>query len=110
MKAGVGTSPCLVRKTTARAAPSVAITVKCVIGLVTLCHEASKDEHGVAEGIEAVALRDRELVQVPGLLDADEGHHEREQRRARQMEVREERVDAPELEARRDEQRSPAGE
>ena len=29
MKAGVGTSPCAVRRTPARAAPSVAVTVKC---------------------------------------------------------------------------------
>ena len=38
------------------------------------------------------------------LLDAGEGHHEREQRRARQVEVRHERVHPPELEARRHEQ------
>ena len=61
---------------------------------------ASKDEHRVAEGVEAVALLDGELVQAAGLLDAGEGHHEGEEGRARQVEVRQERVDPPELEAR----------
>ena len=67
-------------------------------------------EHGIAEGVEAVPLLDREPVEPARLLDPREGHHEGEQRRARQVEVRQERVDAAELEARRDEQLGAAGE
>ena len=89
MNAGVGTSPCAVRSTPARAAPSVAVSTK-----------RSQDQHRIAEGVEAVALVDREPVELARLLDAGERHHEREQRRARQVEVRQQRVDAPELEAR----------
>ena len=67
-----------------------------------------RDEHRVAERVEAVALLDREPVEPARLLDARERHHEREQRRARQVEVRQQRVDAAELEARRDEERRAA--
>ena len=38
-------------------------------------------EHGIAEGVEPVALRDRESVELARLLDPCEGHHEREKRR-----------------------------
>src|SRR5438046_5159367 len=69
----------------------------------------SKDEHGVAEGVEAVPLFDGEPVEPARLLDAGEGHHERQQGRAREVEVREEGVDAAELEARRDEEGRAAG-
>ena len=51
-------------------------------------------------GVEAVALLDGELVEAAGLLDAGEGHDEGEEGRAREVEVREERIDAVELEAR----------
>ena len=47
-----------------------------------------------------------EPVQPARLLHAGESHHEREQRRARQVEVRQQRVHAPELEAGRDEELS----
>ena len=69
---------------------------------------ASEQEHRVAERVEAVALLDREPVQPPRLLDPGERHHEREQRRARQVEVRQQRVDAAKLEAGRDEERRSA--
>ena len=55
---------------------------------------ASEDEHRVAEGVEAVALLDGEAVEAAGLVDAGEGHHERQQRRPRQVEVRQQAVDA----------------
>src|ERR671919_2293853 len=69
---------------------------------------SSEHEHGVAEGIEAVALGDRGAVELARLLDADERHDEREQRRARKVEVRQQCVDAPELEAGSDEERRPS--
>ena len=55
-----------------------------------------------------LALLDREGVEAAGLLDAGERHDEREQRRARQVEVRQQVVDAPELEPGRDEQPRPS--
>src|SRR4051794_28468762 len=64
----------------------------------------SQEQHGVAEGVEAVALLHGNPVEPPRILDAHERHHEREERGARQVEVREERIDAAELEARRDEE------
>src|SRR6266851_5772389 len=64
----------------------------------------SQNEHGVAERVEAIALLHGEPVQPPRLLDPCERHHEREQRRAWQVEVRDQGVDASELEARRDEE------
>src|SRR4051795_965065 len=70
----------------------------------------SEDEHGIAEGVEAVPLLDGEPVEAAGLVDSRERHHEGEQRGARQVEVRQQRVDAPELEAGRDEQLGAAGE
>src|SRR4051794_9878975 len=70
----------------------------------------SQDQHRIAEGVEAVLLFDRDLVQAPHLLDTRERHYECEQRRARQVEVRQQRVDAPELEAGRDEELGAAGE
>src|SRR5688572_25208860 len=116
MNAGVGTSPCAVRRTPARAAPSVAVTVKLTtrfraslgsiraprVRFSALPSKAgggtgcpgytrglrSQEEHRIAEGVEAVPLLDREPVEAPRLLDAREGHDQREQGRARQMEVR----------------------
>ena len=66
--------------------------------------DASKDEHRVAERVEAVALGNRQAVELAGLVHSGEGHDERQQRRARQVEVRQQGVDAAELEARRDEE------
>ena len=57
---------------------------------------ALRQQHRVAERVEPVALADRELVQPPHLLLPGERHHQREQRRARQVEVRHQRVDDPE--------------
>src|SRR2546423_89916 len=71
---------------------------------------SSQDQHRIAEGVEAVLLFDRKLVQASHLLDTGERHHERQQRRARQVKIREERVDAPELEARHDEELGATGE
>src|SRR5262249_2029403 len=121
MKTGVRTSPCAVRRTPVRAAPSVARTSKTgafepspvVRPASTDCDELStdpwkqtrlvaagpwpvetsplvrpssekvqqtfhrsQDEHRVAEGVEAVALLDREGIETARLFDAREGHHE----------------------------------
>src|SRR4249920_1188084 len=54
--------------------------------------EASQDQHRIAERVEAVPLLDRELVEPKRLLGACEGHHEREQRRAGEVEVRQQGV------------------
>src|SRR5688500_527046 len=43
----------------------------------------SQDEHGVAERVEAITLFDRETIEAPRLLHSREGHHEREESRAR---------------------------
>src|SRR6476646_3147456 len=58
---------------------------------------SSQNQHRIAERVEAEAVADGVLVQPARLLDTRECHHERKERRARQMKVREERVDAPEL-------------
>jgi hypothetical protein len=75
------------------------------LGLVALTGRFRRleDEHGVAEGVEAVALLDREPVEATRLLDPGEGHHEGEEGGTRQVEVGQERVDPAELEAGRDE-------
>src|SRR4029453_2233986 len=169
MNAGVGTSPCAVVRTPARAAPSVAVTRSAAAPCLArsrgpggrfaeadgrrsgpgrlvrpapavrrhgpvhqvgptvpgspapvpgtgawpsgtrgpVRNVSSQYEHGIAERVEAIVLGDRELVQPPRLLHAGEGHHECEQRRAGQVEVREERVAPPELVAGCDEQTGP---
>src|SRR5262249_35607720 len=73
-------------------------------------YHASEDQHRVAEGVEAVALVDRETVQLTGLLDAHERHHEREQGRARQVEVRQQVVDAVEFDPGQHEELGPVRE
>src|SRR5262245_4017126 len=100
MKAGVGTSPCAVFSTPARAAPSRAMTEKVLTG-------GSEDQHRVAERVEPIPLLDRTAVELERPLDTGECHHEREERRARQVEVREQGIHAPELEAGADEQCGP---
>ena len=55
-------------------------------------------------GFQVFSLLDGELVQTTGFIHSRECHHEREQCRPRQVEVRQQRVDPPELEPRRDEQ------
>src|SRR5688572_9141643 len=75
--------------------------------LPTLAHAwdmFSEDEHRIAERVEAVALLDRAPVETARLLDAHERHHECQQRRAGQVEVRQQGVDAAEFEGRRDEE------
>src|SRR5262245_13341267 len=101
MKAGVGMSPCAVFTTPVLAAASRAVTVKVLT-------RGSDDQHRVAEGIEPVSLLDRDAVELERLLDAGEGHDEGEQRRARQVEVREQGVHAAKLESGADEERRPA--
>src|SRR5262245_49255258 len=64
----------------------------------------SQQEHRVAEGVEAVPLGDRDPIELARLLHSGERHDEREQRRAREVEVRQQRIDPTELEARRDEE------
>src|SRR5215207_2783260 len=103
MNAGVGTSPCAVWRTAARAAPSVAVT-RNVMSWGQAPGPGSSDQHRIAEGVEAVALGDREVVQSPRLLDPRERHHESQERRPRQVEVRQQRVDPAELETGRDEE------
>src|SRR5436190_21031569 len=75
--------------------------------LLTLSHVQNMslaDKHRIAERVEAVALGDRGLIQAPRLLDAGECHHKCQERRARQVEVRQECIDAAEIEAGRDEE------
>src|SRR2546428_2485344 len=48
----------------------------------------SEHQHRVAERVEAIPLLDRDPVQPARLLDPTERHHQREQRRAGQVEVR----------------------
>ncbi len=69
----------------------------------------AQDQHRIAKGVEPVALLHGQFVQPANLVNARERHDERQQRRSRQVKVRQEHVDAPELEARHDEQLSPAG-
>ena len=57
-----------------------------------------QNEHRVAERVEPVPLRDRGRIQLSNDVDSRKSHHEREQRRARQMKVREQGVDPPKLE------------
>src|SRR5579871_1965180 len=112
MNAGVSTIPCAVVSSPARASPSWARSRYAVTPAATSSgtRSRSQDQHRVAEGIEAVALRDRDLVEPARLFDAREGHDERKQRRARQVEVRQEHVDPPKLEARQDEELGATGE
>ena len=57
-------------------------------------HAATLEEqHRVTERVEPVPLADRERVELTRPLDAGEGHHEGEQRRPREVEVRQQRVD-----------------
>src|SRR5919109_1229216 len=128
MNAGVGTSPCAVRRTPARAAPSVAVTAKLMVFsspcLATFRAPSRnspfvrskagggtgwplENQHGVSERVEPVALLDRDPIELPRLLHSGERHHEREQRGPRQVEVRDQRVHARELEPRRDEEARP---
>src|SRR4051794_17969956 len=99
MNAGVGMSPCAVWTVPARAAPSVASRVKQVIrnsvgARLQPSFDTLQNQHRIAEGVEPVLLLDRDPVEVANRIDAGECHHEREQRRARQMEVGQQRVDA----------------
>src|SRR5829696_8885793 len=58
---------------------------------LSLPHSAQK-EHRIPERIEVVALPHGDLVRLPDQLLAPEAHHHREERRAWQVEVRQERV------------------
>ena len=108
MNAGVSTTPCAVWSRPRRASPSRATSSNDG----TRSRHAltpSAIEHGVAVAVEAVAGGDGVGVGREHPLAAGEGRDQQEQRRARQVEVREERVDRAELVARHDGQIGPAG-
>src|SRR6266545_2350047 len=87
MKAGVSTSPCGVRIRPTRAPPSVLKSSKPNPLM------KSDDEHGVAVRIEPIARRDGVTIGVEQELPAAKGGDEQEERRAREMEVRDQPVD-----------------
>src|SRR5690606_10521986 len=68
------------------------------------------EEAGVPIREETIARFDRVRVRLLDALEAGERRHEHEERRARQVEVREEKVDRLEPVARRDEEPRLAGE
>src|SRR5207248_6373384 len=68
----------------------------------------ARDEHAVAEAIEAVVLSDRLAIGGEDPVPSGEGAHQHQQRALRQMKVGEHGVDNPELIARRDEEPGPA--
>ena len=103
MKAGVGTSPCAVCSTPARAAPSVA---------------AMRWENAVTALVPTGRRRHRSRSDSPPRsrahrrahpLGAGKGADQHEQRRTRQMEVGQQQIDRAEPVARHDEQRGVAG-
>ena len=103
MKAGVRISPRGVSMRPVRAAPSPAVTVKgkpltasprCPFGV---------KQAGVAVGIEAIAGVDRMRVGALHGVEPGERSDQHEERRARQMEVRHQKIDGAKAIARRDE-------
>lgn len=64
--------------------------------------DVSKDQHGVTEGVEAVALAFGDLVGVEDRFSAGEGAHQHQQSRAGQVEIGDQRIDGLELETRED--------
>src|SRR5678815_508230 len=67
---------------------------------------ALRDKHRVAVGVEAIALGDGVAVRAEQRLAPAEGGREQQQRRAREVEVRDEGVDQPEAVAGVDEELS----
>jgi hypothetical protein len=92
-----------VSKTARGRSPSRAMTRKAnpAVGGVNVPPE----KHGVPVGEEAIPLSHGETIRLEDALGASESAHHGEERRARQMEVREEAVDDAPRVARLDEQR-----
>src|SRR5262249_37187979 len=65
----------------------------------------SQDQHRVAVAIEAVALADRLVVGAAQQLVAAKGAHQNQQRRTREMKIRQQNVDAAKLVGGADEER-----
>src|SRR3989441_3836171 len=72
-------------------------------GIVRAMRRASQDQHRVAVGVEAIAGADRVAVRLHDQLAPGERRDQRQEGRARQMEVRQERVHHPKPVARGDE-------
>src|SRR5262245_60408402 len=60
----------------------------------------SDDEHGVAIGVETIPLGDRFAIGGEHVLASGEGTDQEQEARARQVEVRDQRVDCAEFERR----------
>src|ERR1700694_4749394 len=140
MNAGVRTTPCAVLISPRRALPSVlcsrnekpgmansaVIAFRGMLGheyltqvqfykyrtVIVIHHKsrAAEQQAGIAVGIEPVAGVDRMRVSVLHGLEAGESRDQHEQGRARQVEIRHQRVGGAELVSRGDEQRSLAAE
>src|ERR1700694_4497270 len=140
MNAGVRTTPCAVAISPRRALPSLlcsrnakpdiansaAIAFRGMPGhehltqvqfyeyrtVIAAHHKsrATEQQAGIAVGIEPVAGIDRMRVGALHDLEAGEGRDQHEQGRARQVEIRHQRLDGAELVSRGDEQRSLAAE
>src|SRR5438874_12659807 len=91
MKAGVSTRPCASSSTPRRAPPS-----RCV--MVNFRGRSSFYEHRVAVGKEAIALLDRVTIRTQHRLTSRKGANQHEERRLRQVEVRQQTIDHAELE------------
>src|SRR4030095_17050681 len=89
MKAGVSIAPCQVVMRPSRARPSTFSSSKPKPPI-------SGYEHRVAVRVEAIARLDRVAVRAQDDLPPGERRHQDEQARAREMEVGDERVHAPE--------------
>ena len=103
MNVGVRNAPRAVCTVAARAPPSTASIVSRSGAAHRRVSAAAFEQHGVAEGQEAVAAGERLLVQLPP-AGADEGVDQHQQRGPGDVEVGEQPVDDAELEAAPDEQ------
>src|SRR2546425_1143 len=106
MNTGVSTTPWLVVRRPQRAAPSLATTSKRICltppGAAPGSRTPLQQETRVAVGVEAIARANRVRVRLQDQLPARERRDEHEERGARQVEVRQERVHDAEAVARRD--------
>src|SRR5437773_2301447 len=101
MKTGVSTTPWAVVRRPQRAAPSLATTSK-VTRLTPASRAPLQQQTRVAVGVEAIARAHRVRVRLQDQLATRERRDQDEERRARQVEVRQERVHDTEAKARRD--------
>src|SRR2546427_3426926 len=106
MKTGVSTTPWAVVRRPQRAAPSLATTSKRICLRPPSVAPASRtslyQQTRVAVRVEAIARADRVRVRFQDQLTARKRCHEHEERRARQVEIRQQRVHDAEAIARRD--------